>query len=162
MDIKIIVTGGCGYIGSHTVVELLEHGYKVVVIDDLSNASKAILQRIKTITGKMPIFEQVDLKDANATAAVFKTHKDAKAVINFAAYKAVGESVEKPLMYYKNNLYVLLNVLSAQKEYGINGFIFHLRQQCMVYLKPYQLQKQTKPNARFRLMATQKKWQKKY
>ncbi|MCL4120073.1 UNVERIFIED_CONTAM: hypothetical protein GTU68_066553 [Idotea baltica] len=121
---KIIITGGCGYIGSHTVVELIENNFEVVIIDDLSNSSKATIDRIEKITGVKPVFIDLDLKDAVATSKAFKEHKDAKAVINFAAHKAVGESVQKPLMYYKNNLYALLNTLSAQKENGINGFIF--------------------------------------
>lgn len=124
MKDKIIVTGGCGYIGSHTVVELIENNYEVVILDDLSNSTIESLERIKKITGKKPIYINIDLKDVSATNKVFKEHNDAKAVINFAAHKAVGESVQKPIMYYKNNLYSLLNVISAQIENGIRGFIF--------------------------------------
>ncbi|WP_299012091.1 UDP-glucose 4-epimerase GalE [uncultured Polaribacter sp.] len=124
MKHKIIVTGGCGYIGSHTVVELIENNYEVVILDDLSNSSEETLGRIEKITKVKPTFINIDLKNVAETLQVFNKHKDAKAVINFAALKAVGESVQKPLMYYKNNLYSLLNTLSAQLENGINGFIF--------------------------------------
>lgn len=124
MKNKIIVTGGCGYIGSHTVVELIENNYEVVILDNLSNSTEETLERIFKITGIKPTFIHIDLKDITATNAIFSKHKDAKAVINFAAHKAVGESVLKPVMYYKNNLYSLLNVISAQIENGIEGFIF--------------------------------------
>lgn len=124
MQNKIIVTGGCGYIGSHTVIELIENNYNVVIVDDLSNSSEETLDRILKITGTKPVFVNVDLKDEMATKAVFKKHKDAKAIINFAAHKAVGESVKNPLMYYNNNLCSLINVLSAQIENNIEGFIF--------------------------------------
>ena len=124
MNKKIIVTGGCGYIGSHTVIELIDSRYNVVIFDDLSNSSKKTLERIHQITGITPEFINVDLKDAQATCKAFNAHKDAKAVIHFAAHKAVGESVQKPLMYYKNNLFGLLNTLEAQIDLGINSFIF--------------------------------------
>ena len=124
MKNKIIVTGGCGYIGSHTVIELIENNYEVVILDDLSNSTEDTLERILKITGTKPTFVNIDLKDETATKAVFEKHSDAKAVINFAAHKAVGESVNKPLMYYKNNLYSLINVLSSQIENNIEGFIF--------------------------------------
>jgi len=105
---KIIVTGGCGYIGSHTVVELIENNYEVVILDNLSNSTEETLERIFKITGIKPTFIHIDLKDSIATNAIFSKHKDAKAVINFASHKAVGESVLKPVMYYKNNLYSLV------------------------------------------------------
>ncbi|CAI8424867.1 MAG: UDP-glucose 4-epimerase [Polaribacter sejongensis] len=124
MNDKIIVTGGCGYIGSHTVIELIKNNYKVIILDDLSNSSEETLDRIEKITGKKPTFINIDLKDADITNEVFKSHKDAKAVIHFAAYKAVGESINNPLKYYQNNLYSLLNTLSSQIENGINNFIF--------------------------------------
>ncbi len=124
MKDKIIVTGGCGYIGSHTVITLIHHNYEVVIIDDLSNSSPQILDRIESISGVRPHFEQVDLKSFEATQAVFKTHKDAKAVIHFAAHKAVAESIQNPLIYYQNNLFSLLNVLKAQQENSINHLIF--------------------------------------
>lgn len=124
MKSKIIVTGGCGYIGSHTAIELIENDFEVVIIDDLSNSTEKTISRIEKITGLSPTFEKVDLKDPLATSKVFETHKDAAGVIHFAAHKAVGESVTKPLMYYKNNFYSLLNTLEAQSEHGINNFIF--------------------------------------
>jgi UDP-glucose 4-epimerase len=124
MQDKIIVTGGCGYIGSHTVVTLMNHNYEVVIIDDLSNSNAQILDRIQKITGVRPHFEQVDLKSYEATQSIFETHKDAKAVIHFAAHKAVAESIKNPLMYYQNNLFSLINTLKAQQEHGINRLIF--------------------------------------
>ncbi|MGB0892512.1 MAG: UDP-glucose 4-epimerase GalE [Flavobacteriaceae bacterium] len=124
MNDKIIVTGGCGYIGSHTVIELIKNKYEVVILDDLSNSSEETIDRIEKITGKKPKFVNIDLKDVFKTREVFKKHKDAKAVIHFAAHKAVGESVNNPLKYYQNNLYSLLNTLSFQIENGINNFIF--------------------------------------
>lgn len=124
MKNKIIVTGGCGYIGSHTVIELIENNYTVIILDDLSNSTEETLHRIEKITNVKPIFINIDLKDELKTKKVFNEHKDAKAVINFAAHKAVGESVQKPLMYYKNNLYSLINTLTALTENNINGFIF--------------------------------------
>jgi UDP-glucose 4-epimerase len=124
MKNKIIVTGGCGYIGSHTVIELIENNFNVVIFDDLSNSSKATISRIYKITGVSPDYVKIDLKNVKETNKVFHKHKDAKAVIHFAAHKAVGESVQKPLMYYKNNFYSLLNTLSSQSMNGINNFIF--------------------------------------
>lgn len=124
MKEKIIINGGCGYIGSHTVIELLLNNYQVVIIDDLSNSNMQVLDRIYQITSKRPIFENIDLKDSLGTRKVFQKHKDAEAVIHFAAHKAVSESVQKPLMYYRNNLYSLINVLIAQKENNIKNFIF--------------------------------------
>lgn len=124
MNDKIIVTGGCGYIGSHTVIELIKNNYEVVILDDFSNSSEETLNRIEKITGKKPSFINIDLKDAYKTNEVFNAHKDAKAVIHFAAHKAVGESVNNPLKYYQNNLYSLLNTLSSQIQSGINNFIF--------------------------------------
>ena len=124
MKDKVIVTGGCGYIGCHTVITLIHHNYEVVIIDDFSNSSPQILDRIERISGVRPHFEPVDLKSFEATQAVFKTHKDAKAVIHFAAHKAVAESIQNPLMYYQNNLFSLLNVLKAQQENSINHLIF--------------------------------------
>jgi UDP-glucose 4-epimerase len=124
MRSKIIVTGGCGYIGSHTVIELIENNFEVVILDDLSNSTENTLERIQKITGVNPTFIKIDLKDASATHNIFEAHKDAVGVIHFAAHKAVGESVQKPLMYYKNNFYSLLNTLEAQSKHGINNFIF--------------------------------------
>ena len=124
MNNKIIVTGGCGYIGSHTVVELLNSNYKVVIFDDLSNSSSETLSLIYKITKKTPEFIEVDLKNTKETLSAFSKHKDAISVIHFAAHKAVGESVENPLKYYKNNIYSLLNTLSCLKDNNIKGFIF--------------------------------------
>ena len=121
---KIIVTGGCGYIGSHTVIALIDQGYKVVVFDDFSNASEDTLDRIAKITGISPVFTRVDLKEKIKVLEAFNKHKDAKAVIHFAAYKAVKESINNPLDYYENNLFSLINVLNAQQAVGINNFIF--------------------------------------
>jgi UDP-glucose 4-epimerase len=103
---------------------LINHNYEVVIIDDLSNSNPQILDRIQKITGVRPHFEQVDLKSYEATQSIFETHKDAKAVIHFAAHKAVAESIKNPLMYYQNNLFSLINTLKAQQEHGINRLIF--------------------------------------
>lgn len=124
MKNKIIVTGGCGYIGSHTVIELIENGFDVVILDDLSNSTEETTSRVYQITEVKPTFVKVDLKDPLATFKVLEEHKDALAVIHFAAHKAVGESVKKPLKYYRNNLYSFLNTIEAQSENGINNFIF--------------------------------------
>lgn len=134
---KILVTGGTGYIGSHTVVELQEAGYEVVIIDDLSNSHEEVVDSIKEITGTRPDFEQVDMKDRDATLAVFKKHSDIKAVIHFAALKAVGESVEKPLEYYKNNIYSLIHLLEAMKQSGVHNLVFS--SSCTVYGEPDEL-----------------------
>ena len=124
MASKIIVTGGCGYIGSHTVVELIAHGFEVIILDDLSNSSSDTINRIEDITGVRPEFFKIDLKNPQLTDNIFETHKDCVGVIHFAAHKAVGESVKEPLKYYKNNFYALLNVLESQFRYGIVNFIF--------------------------------------
>lgn len=124
MKTQIIVTGGCGYIGSHTAIELIEHNYEVIIFDDLSNSSKHTLQRIESITGVRPTFEQIDLKDSAHSNLLFSKYKDAFAVIHFAALKAVGESVQEPLDYYQNNLNSLLNTLKFQHQVGIQNFIF--------------------------------------
>lgn len=124
MKNKILVTGGCGYIGSHTVVELIDNNFEVVIIDDLSNSNKKTIDNIEQITGVKPIFCECDLKDINHVRNILKCNKDIKATIHFAAYKAVGESVEKPLLYYQNNLISLINILTAQLEKGNTNFIF--------------------------------------
>ena len=121
---KIIVTGGMGYIGSHTVVALINSGYSIVIIDNLYNSNMAVLKSISEITGVTPEFENIDMTDDNKTAQFFKRHNDAVAVINFAALKAVGESVEKPIWYYKNNLNILLNVLEGMENNAIKNVIF--------------------------------------
>ena len=117
---KILVTGGTGYIGSHTVVELLEEGMDVLIVDNLSNSKPEVLQHIFEITGKEPLFEEVDLKDRTLTFKIFEKHPDIEAIIHFAAYKAVGESVEKPLAYYENNLFSMIHLLEAMKTYKVN------------------------------------------
>ena len=115
---KILVTGGTGYIGSHTVVELLGEGMEVVIVDNLSNSEREVLDGIKAITGILPHFEEIDLRDRKATFRVFELHPDINAIIHFAALKAVGESVEKPLEYYENNLFSLIHLLEAMKKGG--------------------------------------------
>jgi len=109
---KVLVTGGLGYIGSHTTVALIESGFEVIIIDDLSNASKEVLTGIKAITGVLPEFHQLDLRDKEAVQGFFKTHNDLNHAIHFAASKAVGESVSDPLLYYENNLMGLINLLN--------------------------------------------------
>jgi len=129
---KIIVTGGLGYIGSHTVVELQSKGYEVVIVDNLSNSSIEVLNGLKNITGKNIVFENVDLKKSDLVTDLFERHSDLSGVIHFAASKAVGESVEKPLDYYENNIYSLVNVLKAlQKLNKSINFIFS--SSCTVY-----------------------------
>ncbi|GAL66103.1 UDP-glucose 4-epimerase GalE [Jejuia pallidilutea] len=128
---KILVTGGLGFIGSHTVVELQNEGYEVVIIDDLSNASENVLDGITNITGKTPIFEKLDLKDKAGVEAFFKKHNDIKGVIHFAASKAVGESVQEPLLYYENNIATLVYILKELKKLPAASFIFS--SSCTVY-----------------------------
>ena len=113
---SILVTGGCGYIGSHTVVELLELGQDVVIVDDLSNASALVVDRIEAITGKRPAFYQLDVADKDALRAVF-AKEQIEAAIHFAGYKAVGESVEKPVMYYENNIMSTLALVEVMAEF---------------------------------------------
>jgi len=134
---KILVTGGTGFIGSHTVVELQQKGYDVIVVDNLSNSTIEVLDNIQKITGIRPEFEQFDLADEKLTSAFFRKHTEINAIIHFAAFKAVGESVEKPLMYYRNNLFSLLNILNGMKENGINNFVFS--SSCTVYGQPDEL-----------------------
>lgn len=126
----ILVTGGLGYIGSHTVVELLNNNYEVVIIDDLSHSEKFILKNIEEITGKKPVFYPFDLKRKELLAQVFDAHQ-IDGCINFAASKAVGESQLKPVDYYENNLFTLINILQEFKERGISNFIFS--SSCTVY-----------------------------
>ena len=128
---KILVTGGLGFIGSHTVVELQNEGYEVVIIDDLSNSSINVLEGITSITGKTPIFEKLDLKEKAGVEAFFAKHNDIKGVIHFAASKAVGESVKEPLMYYENNINTLVYVLKELKKMPEASFIFS--SSCTVY-----------------------------
>ena len=126
----ILVTGGLGYIGSHTVVELLNNNFDVVIIDDLSNSEKFILKNIEEIAGKKPIFYPFDLKRKELLKQVFDAHK-IEGCIHFAAYKAVGESQVKPIDYYENNLFSLINLLQEMKERNISNFIFS--SSCTVY-----------------------------
>ena len=128
---KIFVTGGTGYIGSHTVVELQQSGFDVIIADNLSNSKIESLDGIEKITGIRPEFEQIDLTEADTVRDFFARHRDIAAVIHFAALKAVGESVQKPLEYYQNNLNSLMNVLSSMKEFGVKNLVFS--SSCTVY-----------------------------
>lgn len=130
MSKKILVTGGLGYIGSHTVVELQKEGFDVIIIDDLSNSEEFVLDRIEMITGKKPEFHKFDLKDQTKTNSFFQ-YNTVDGIIHFAASKAVGESTEKPLMYYRNNVVGLLNLLDAAKENNVDNLIFS--SSCTVY-----------------------------
>lgn len=134
MSDKILVTGGTGYIGSHTVVELQEAGYDVVIVDDLSNSEVSTIDSIEKITGILPAFEQFDLTNPAKTDDFFARNRDIKAIIHFAASKAVGESVEKPLLYYHNNLVSLINLLECQLRYGVKNIVFS--SSCTVYGQP--------------------------
>lgn len=127
---KILVTGGTGFIGSHTVVELQNKGYEVIIVDNLSNSYVSVIDAITAITGIRPIFEQFDLCDNEKTAELFRKYTDIGAVIHFAAYKAVGESVNQPLKYYRNNLQSLINLLEA----GAKNLVFS--SSCTVYGQP--------------------------
>lgn len=124
MSIKIIVTGGCGFIGSHTAVELQNRGYDVVLMDDLSNSTEKTIDRIFIITGRRPVFEKIDLKNEKETEYCFQKHKDAIGVIHFAAHKAVGESKSDPIKYYENNFKGLIHVLKAMQSNSIPNLIF--------------------------------------
>ncbi|MBE9469526.1 MAG: UDP-glucose 4-epimerase GalE [Bacteroidetes bacterium] len=137
MASKVLVTGGAGYIGSHTVVELQNNGFEVVIVDNLSNSNIDVLNRIQKITGKRPIFENFDLCDTEKIKLFFKKHNDIKAVIHFAAFKAVGESVSNPLKYYNNNLVSLVNLLQAMNENNISNLVFS--SSCTVYGQPDEL-----------------------
>jgi UDP-glucose 4-epimerase len=134
---KILVTGGAGYIGSHTVVELQQKGYEVIIIDNLSNSSRKVIDNIKKITGFRPKFENLDLCDYKKTESFFKRNKNISAIIHFAAFKAVGESVENPLKYFNNNLISLINVLRSAEKFKINNFVFS--SSCTVYGEPDKL-----------------------
>jgi UDP-glucose 4-epimerase len=128
---KILVTGGLGFIGSHTVVELQNEGFEVVIIDNLSNSSEEVLNGIVAITGKTPIFEKLDLREKKSIQDFFKKHNDVNGVIHFAASKAVGESVENPLLYYENNLGTLVYILQGLEKKEEASFIFS--SSCTVY-----------------------------
>ena len=128
---KVFVTGGTGYIGSHTVVELQQNGFEVVIADNLCNSNIKVLDGIEQITGVRPEFEEIDLADAVKVRDFFSRHRDIVAVIHFAALKAVGESVQKPLEYYRNNLNSLMNVIASMREFGVKNLVFS--SSCTVY-----------------------------
>lgn len=134
MKQTILVTGGTGFIGSHTTVELQQAGYNVVIIDNLSNSKVEVLDGIEKITGIRPAFENVDLRDFDATEKVFAKYLDIEGIIHFAASKAVGESVQKPLLYYRNNIVSLVNLLELMPKYNVKGIIFS--SSCTVYGQP--------------------------
>ena len=134
MKQTILVTGGTGFIGSHTTVELIEAGYEVVIVDNLSNSKIEVLDGIEKITGVRPAFEQVDLRDKAATEVVFQKYPKIEGIIHFAASKAVGESVQKPLLYYRNNIVSLINLLELMPQYNVKGIIFS--SSCTVYGQP--------------------------
>ena len=131
---RILVTGGTGYIGSHTTVELINAGYDVVIIDNLSNSNREVLDGIEAITGVRPAFVEADCTDAAALRKLFVDYPGIKGIINFAASKAVGESVQKPILYYRNNLNTLMNLLELMPEFGVKGFVFS--SSCTVYGEP--------------------------
>lgn len=134
MTKKILVTGGTGYIGSHTVVELQAAGYDVVIVDNLSNSTIEVLDGIEQISGRRPRFYKGDVTDIAVVENIFKENPDISGIINFAASKAVGESVEKPLLYYRNNLVSLMNLLEIMPRYGVKGIVFS--SSCTVYGEP--------------------------
>jgi len=137
MSGKIVVTGGTGYIGSHTAVELIEKGYEVILIDNLFNSEAWVADRIGMITGRRPQLEIFDLCDQEKLSDFFDKNKDIAAIIHFAAYKAVSESVRKPVEYYRNNLVSLINLLEAMKKYSIGRLVFS--SSCTVYGQPDEL-----------------------
>ena len=136
MKQTILVTGGTGFIGSHTTVELQEAGYEVVIVDNLSNSNVQVLDGIEKITGKRPAFVEADCCDKDAMERIFQQYPKIEGIIHFAASKAVGESVEKPLMYYRNNLLSLINLLELMPKYQVKGIIFS--SSCTVYGQPSQ------------------------
>ena len=133
---KILVTGGTGFIGSHTTVELQNAGYDVVIIDNLSNSNRDVLDGIEHITGQRPVFVEGDCTDQAVLKQLFEDNPGIVGIINFAASKAVGESVQKPILYYRNNLNILLNLLELMPNYGVKGFVFS--SSCTVYGEPDQ------------------------
>ena len=134
MKQTILVTGGTGFIGSHTTVELQQAGYNVVIVDNLSNSNADVIDGIEQITGIRPAFEQVDCCNKAALDAVFSKYEGIKGIIHFAASKAVGESVEKPLLYYRNNIVSLINLLELMPQHHVKGIIFS--SSCTVYGQP--------------------------
>lgn len=131
---KILVTGGTGFIGSHTAVELTNKGYTVLIADNLSNSNADVVDAIEKITGIRPLFERTDLSVRSQADELFAKHSDIAAVINFAAFKAVGESVKEPLKYYGNNLSIVFNLLANMEKYGIRNFV--QSSSCTVYGEP--------------------------
>jgi len=131
---KILVTGGTGYIGSHTVVELQHKGFEVLIVDNLSNSNIEVLDNITKITGTRPHFENFDLANEASTAEFFSRHHDLDGIIHFAAFKAVGESMFKPLEYYRNNIQSLLNIMACMKLHGMRNLVFS--SSCTVYGQP--------------------------
>ena len=124
MGKRILVTGGAGYIGSHTAVELQNAGYEVVIVDNLSNSNENVIDGIERITGTRPAFEKLDCNDKEGMRAVFAKYPGIEGIIHFAASKAVGESVQKPLLYYRNNVVSLLNLLDLMPEFDVKGIVF--------------------------------------
>lgn len=137
MSKQILVTGGTGFIGSHTVVELQKNGYDVVIVDNLSNSKIEVLEQIKEISGVQPKFEEFDLTDKQKVDEFFEKYTNLEAIIHFAASKAVGESVEKPLMYYNNNLNSLMNIMGCMIEHKVSNLVFS--SSCTVYGQPDKL-----------------------
>lgn len=137
MKRRILVTGGTGYIGSHTVVELQNSGYEVIIVDNLSNSRADVVEHIGQITGICPAFEKVDCLDYQALDGVFAKYPGIEGIIHFAASKAVGESVQKPLLYYRNNLVSLINLLELMPKHNVKGIIFS--SSCTVYGQPDKL-----------------------
>ncbi len=137
MGKQLLVTGGTGYIGSHTVVELQAAGYEVVIIDDLSNSAAGVVDQIEKISGVRPAFEEFNLQRKPRLVSFFRKYRDIEAIVHFAAFKAVGESVEKPLMYYRNNLVSLLNLLDCMAKFGVSNIVFS--SSCTIYGQPDRL-----------------------
>lgn len=131
---KIIVTGGTGYIGSHTTVELMQAGYEVIAVDNLSNSTRDVIDGIARITGRRPTFYKADCNDRAAMDRIFAQHAPIGGIIHFAASKAVGESVREPLLYYRNNIVSLLNLLELMPVHGVRGIVFS--SSCTVYGQP--------------------------
>lgn len=156
---KVLITGGAGYIGSHTCVELISNGFDVVVVDNLANSKADSLKRVEQLTGQQIIFYEGDLRDTDFLNSVFEKHL-IDAVIHFAGYKAVGESVEKPLLYYSNNVAASINLLETMMNYNVNNIVFS--SSCTVYGKPERVPvretdtlKPTNPYGRSKLMVEQ-------
>jgi UDP-glucose 4-epimerase len=137
MKNRVLVTGGMGYIGSHTAVELINSGFNVAIIDNLTNSQADVIDGIEKITGVRPAFENFDLCDKEKVKSFFSIYQDVNAIIHFAAYKAVGESVEKPLEYYQNNLISLMNLLESMKDQDVPNLVFS--SSCTVYGQPDEL-----------------------